>query len=372
MLDLEEVILIASIDTLNKGKMCTSSSKYELELALQLSKYIKVKIFSYKKDIGYVEILGNVQLLGVLQKNTFESNLNNILVNYKKNAAVIFWGYKFDKVNNYLKIQKQNKKLQFIPFIYDSHKPAIANLSLIKKIFWDFYFKLGMKKIKKFKAFLFFQKNAASRIGVENKPYLVTKPMSNSFELSRLEKNDKFNCIFAGTLNKLNSIDILLESLKYFSQDDNIEITCYGYGELKDETVKKEKMYDFFHYGGVVNESELKEIYARSDLALNLRKIEKETISFSFPSKLFEIIDYGVPVLTSKLFSDKELIENLWIIEDITPKNIEKTIKNIKECYYIAKQKACIAKQYINNVYNAEKQVKDIFEFLQKIYNVDI
>lgn len=74
-----------------------------------------------------------------------------------------------------------------------------------------------------------------------------------------------------------------------------------GRGPQLNEVKACESSCDRVTYGGMVNDAELRSIYAQAAALVNPRRLDADFIRFTFPSKLLEYMRSGTPVITTKL-----------------------------------------------------------------------
>jgi len=373
---MESIYIISNgISTLQREVLTTSSSKYEANLALALSEFTNVKIFSSAVNSGFRTMNGSLELIGtrsIRSGKGIKRVVNNAKELYSAikssshtNSIIIFWGYDSFAVIQMLLI-KLFLHIPVISFIYDSHKPAISGLSFVKKGIINFRFQFGKLLSNLLSGYLFFQEDAAKEVMVVRKPFLVTKPgVSYNCNYHHTEK-EKFIVSFSGTFSELNGIDALLDSLEE-NYKECIEINVCGYGPLLDQVMEADKKYEFFHYKGVLNENELYELYNDSDLLLNLRRLDPEVMKYAFPSKVFEYIGTESPLLSTAVWDDKCFLENIYMLSQVDGKTVTEYINYACENAALGKKKAMKLKDYIEKKYNQRIVAYDIYQFLEKI-----
>ncbi|MBR7132914.1 MAG: glycosyltransferase family 4 protein [Clostridia bacterium] len=367
---IKTVYFIASeIESLNCKEMTSSSQKYKYWLAHYLSKYINVKIISICAPRTKREKNGNLELVGTDEKKYGKRfKFLNILSELKNDGQVviIFWGYDLFFVLGMLYI-KLFKKQICIPFEFDSHKPAMCTLTGLKRAIINLKFSIGKFFIRFFKGIIVFQEKAINRFAMEGKHTLVLKPSVITGQPSIYNQClESFEITFAGTFTELNGIDALISSLEGL-KDLPIQINLCGDGPLLKQVLEAEKRYDFFHYKGRLAEEELYDIYKKSSLLLNLRRLDDEAMDYAFPSKTFECINTGIPLLTTRVLEDKEFLENVFIIDDITPRAIAEKIRYIYNNKELAYRMANAAKKYVDGKYSFESAAKKLVKFINAL-----
>lgn len=357
-----------SIKSLDKTRATTSSLKFELDFVKALSKYVKITVLTKALLVGEVVLEKNISVVGVSKKGKISNSAIIDEVRKSNKSALIYYGYDFLFEKKLCKIKKATKIYVF-PFVFDTHKVCVGEYkSFVKRFIVDSYYRLGIKLLKKFDGALLFQEKAAELLDIR-KPYLVLKP--GVFESESVEKNinfDKFKVVFAGSFTKLNGIDILLKAFTTI-EDEDVYLNLYGYGPLTDMVKEYSKKFENIEYCGIVNDKELSEIYSGAQILVNLRKTDDYVMNFSFPSKLFEYLTTGTPVITTKLLNDKEFLNSVYVLEDITEKNIIKAIYAIKDNYKEYLSRAKQAKRFLINNYSFDTIALNVINYIDSLVN---
>ena len=358
-------LLSDSLSGLDRSAMTQSSQKYEFDLAAALSKKESVVVISssidYPKEITH----NNVILLGCRRNNNNYGAVLDIINSYSEESVLIFWGYDLKKVIAMRSLQSKSKTT-VVPFVYDTHKTAVSVFPFAKRIIANIYFGLGRFFLRRFSKIILFQETAAKLLKFDKKPFLVLKPGAVDLGINvKNQDNYTFNVTFCGTLTTLNGVDALIDSFEKFV-DTNIHFTICGSGPLSSSVEAAADQFDFVDYLGVVDDAKIKEIYSKSNLLLNLRRPDDEAMNYAFPSKLFESIGSGIPVLTTPLLSDECFSKNVYVLNKVSPECIFQTISAACRDREAGQHKAQIIKEYISKNYSFEKAADMITEFLFK------
>lgn len=204
-----------------------------------------------------------------------------------------------------------------------------------------------------------------------NKSYTVIEGGVDDEDISRykniVQKSNEHNVLFCGALTEYNGILNLLEAMEYL-KDTDIVLDVYGGGYLE-EKVKyaAENNKNIRFHGRVGNQFVMKK-QREAWLLINPRIVDDPIAQVTFPSKTFEYLLSGTPVLSSKLNCyNEEYFNCMYWLEDLSPISIANSIRSI---YIIDK------KEYINKGLNAKnmivsykswsKQCKKIHDFMTK------
>ncbi len=358
-------VLSESLSSFNRNSYNYSAEKYEYNLCESLSKFTNVTILTTKLQFPCKVSSDNLVMYGVAKGKNKYAAIGKILNNYKGKSTLIFWGYDLIKCRALLAV-KRRFNVDILPFIYDTHKVAIQNYNPIKKILAEMYFSFGKMLLRSFNGFIFFQERAANRLKIGKKPYIVIKPgVSAQENLYNDSYKDVFRVAYCGTLSKLNGIDALVESFESFVSD-NIKFTICGVGPLLNDVLAAEERFAFVNYEGLINEQQLKTLYSNCDLLLNLRRTDDEAMDFAFPSKIFECIQSGIPVLTTKVLDNEEFINNTYVIDSVRAEDIVTGIHKAYNDRNNSEAKAKKAKKYIEEEYSFDKSAQSILDFIER------
>lgn len=191
------------------------------------------------------------------------------------------------------------------------------------------YGKLDAKLMKKYDKYVLLTEQMNEIVNPKNKPYIVME--GSCGEVPNLEKkDDKKIILYSGSLWKNNL------GLEYFTEGfikanlKDVELHFYGVGEFETEIEKYSKIAPSIKYMGVVSNSEIIKKQAEATLLVNPRPSTEEYCKYSFPSKTFEYMASGTPVLMTKLpCLTNEYFEHLYFIEEETSDFVCAKLKEI-------------------------------------------
>lgn len=255
-------------------------------------------------------------------------------------------------------------------FTYSSEK--INKMKVYKKIIMRPYVYLVNMLQKSYDAYILFSKKMNEIVNLNKKPYLVIEGIYNSQHLNLDDINTKANAIaHAGTLNKEYGIEKILNVFALID-DPTLELWLIGKGDMTNEIIEKSKHDNRIKYLGFMQRSEVFEKLKKARLLVNLRNTDDVYTKYSFPSKMFEYMASGTPVLTTKLEGiPHEYYNYLYTTESYNDEVIKNKIveilnKNDKDRLEFGMK----ARKYILNEKNSRKQVQKIVNFLRNIFKV--
>lgn len=184
---------------------------------------------------------------------------------------------------------------------------------------------------KRFDCYILFTKYLADKIKITNKPQIVIDGFSdpNLFnELVNIKKSRTKTLMYAGALTYAYSIDNLLKAFILLKGD--YALWLFGSGECEGiikDYIKKDKRIVFW---GKRERAFVLEAQQKATLLFNLKKKTDANCIYCFPSKLFEYMASGTPVLCNRMAGiPDDYFEHFFVIDDETPLGIKATIENV-------------------------------------------
>ncbi len=129
--------------------------------------------------------------------------------------------------------------------------------------------------------------------------------------------------LFASTLDRQRGIEVLLEALKFTSEDFSLVIT--GRGDLESKVLGcKDQRVDF---RGYLDFEEYKSLLKNADICINAQLSDAEFGNVSFPSKIYEYLSNGKMVVSSDVADAKTAIGDFsFIYETDSPKELARCV----------------------------------------------
>lgn len=179
------------------------------------------------------------------------------------------------------------------------------------------------------------------------------------------DKEKVKSIFYSGTLSMQYGIGLLIDTFMTI-EDKNIELWLAGSGNAVDYIKKCSLIDKRIKYYGLIPREKSIALERKCYLLINMRVPDNEVSKFSFPSKLFEYLTSGNPVLSFPLEGiPKEYYDYMLIIknkEDLKDTIIKAFSMDIGERIYLTER----AKKFIYNEKNYVKQCKRICDFIWK------
>lgn len=133
--------------------------------------------------------------------------------------------------------------------------------------------------------------------------------------------------MYAGSLSANFGIQNIIKSFELLA-DLDVMLYIFGTGELESEIKKISEKNPKIKYKGFVNRNLLFEYEKSAMVLINARSPQEEYTKYSFPSKMFEYMVSGNPVLTTKLEGiPEEYYSYVDCLENNQPSNIADHIR---------------------------------------------
>lgn len=202
-----------------------------------------------------------------------------------------------------------------------------------------------------------------------NKQYIVVDGGVSEGDIQKYsdkaKKGGEKNILFCGALTEYNGVLNLIKAMELLEGLD-IYLDIYGSGYLEHEVkIAAEKNKSIRYHGRVSNEVVMQK-QREAWLLINPRVIDDPIAKVTFPSKTFEYLLSGTPILATKLDAYGEEYNDKMIFADSdTPEKLATSIRNIFNTSSIELEKrgAC-AKNFVITEKSWKYQTKRIFDFI--------
>ena len=214
----------------------------------------------------------------------------------------------------------------------------------------------------------------AGFLGMQDKKWMVVEGSINIKDIQTITtqcrennkpQNEKKVIMYSGWIDKSFGIDKLIDSLSYL--DNTYELWITGVGPYENE-LKRIASNDkrIKYYGFISKREELLQLQTNASIMLNIRDPQIEAAHYCFPSKLFEYMLLGIPVLTVNLRGiPTEYKQFLYEIDVFNSKQIAHSIQKVMNDPRRF-EKAIAGKRFIIDEKNNLTVAKKIIRFLEE------
>ncbi|MFP3154183.1 glycosyltransferase [Lachnospiraceae bacterium ZAX-1] len=198
---------------------------------------------------------------------------------------------------------------------------------------------------------------------VERESQMKCMEIKSTGEMESRNSKEKV-IVYGGSLAEYSGVKQLIEAMKYVKNKD-ILLKIYGSGTLKDSIEHLERQNII--YCGTVSNDKMLQIQRSAWLLVNPRPIDDPIAMVTFPSKIFEYMASGTPVLSTRLNGfTQEYGDKLFFSENNKPQTLGKKINEIE---HIDERKllemAQKASAFVLKEKNWTRQTRKIYDFLK-------
>ena len=191
----------------------------------------------------------------------------------------------------------------------------------------------------------------------------------SSIEISEQpDKTGEMNIVFSGRLIEYNGLNQLIDAMSIV-EADNVFLDIYGSGPMEEKVKEAASANSRIRFFGFVDNKKMMDIQKRAWLLINPRPVNDPISKVTFPSKMFEYLVSGTPVLTTKLSCFSSEFDNLmFFCPSDSAKGIAEGInKLVRMSPNELSKRAEYAKSYIQKEKNWNSQASRMIRFLRGI-----
>lgn len=316
------------------------------------------------KNIKYVSHLSKIKSLikevrAWLQKNGNESI--HIVV-YSMHSPLLV-------AANYAKFKRKDIKIHLIVPDIPKYVDRGANQlkKNLKKIDW-IIIKYLSKRVDKY---ILFTKQMATFLGLKSEKYIVVEGSisqnTESVEVNKKLDDDKIKIMYAGAVDKFRGIVELVDAFEEIP-NPNYELWITGSGNAVnyiEKESKKDKRIKYFGY--FADRSQVIDLEKKADILINTRFPDEEVSKYIFPSKIFEYMVTGNPVISIKVPGiPDEYFSYIIGLDSMKRQDIINAIEKIARMSTDERKKFGMrARNFILKEKNNKVQAKRIIDFIK-------
>ncbi len=162
---------------------------------------------------------------------------------------------------------------------------------------------INLKLLATYDSYMFLTQDMNSVVNQNNRPYIVIEGMiEKGFEGRKEPINEETEkvVLYAGGIHREFGIPLFVEAFIQANIPDAI-LRIYGNGNYMDELTKISRENQNVEYLGATTIDVIHEEQRNAFLLVNPRLTNADFVKYSFPSKTFECMASGTPLLTTRL-----------------------------------------------------------------------
>lgn len=272
----------------------------------------------------------------------------------------------------YLKGKITNAKLYLIvtdlPQFMDLGQSKVK--ALLKKIDW-----ISIKRMQKcFDGFILYAAKMAEFLKIPQEKWMLMEgSYDGNTQQDKAEKSEKKALMYSGTLDERYGIPMLLDAFMGI-EDPDIQLWFTGGGNAETyirECAQKDPRIKFF--GFLPSRQDVLRLQNKASALINMRLPSEPASDYCFPSKLFEYMVTGIPVLSFKTGGiPEEYDPYLIIMQEETILSIRNAIDEVSQMDPIERTTLGIAaKNFICQNKTALNQSTRIIDWISGVKNIE-
>lgn len=255
--------------------------------------------------------------------------------NQGKNVWVIIYSMRLPLLKCVNIIKNNFSDAKVINIIPDLPQYMRGDTAFLRQLAMESYKKRIWNAQKGVDLFSIYTEKMKDYLPCEKKDTIVVEGLfdgSNLNKKPRTQSNKGTKIVlYAGGLSEQYGLDILVEAFR-FLENKGLELHVYGQGSYLNRLQELEQELPNVKYKGFVSPEQAFEKICEADLVVNPRPSSPEYTKYSVPSKIFEYMASGTPVLMTRLPGVlKEYFNYVYVIEEETTEGIAKAIEAVFE-----------------------------------------
>ena len=267
-------------------------------------------------------------------------------------------------------VKKIAPKTRIVLIVPDLPQFMDMNMSSLKKILKAMDWKKIQKYMKSTDEYILYSRHMADFLGLKDGEWTV---MEGSYDASLLvedkdvQKDESVTSVmYSGVLDLRYGIRELLDGFALL--EGNYELWLTGNGNavpLIKERAEQDSRIKF--YGYLPSRYDLLKKQREATMLISTRDPAEPASAYCFPSKIFEYMVSGNPVISTQIQGiPEEYFDYLVPLESITPEEIAKTIKKVAQMDAAERQTLGMSgRTFILEQKNNVAQAKKMLEFVE-------
>ena len=269
-----------------------------------------------------------------------------------------------------LKVKKLFPQAKLVLIIPDLPQFMETQVNPVKKILKGIDISFMMRLIKKFDFFVLYSKHMIEYLHLNPDQCVIMEGCVAEDE-ERYRKSNRehpFTFMYSGTADIRFGLKLLVDAFEQIDNED-AQLIITGKGDAAEYIEEAERRDRRIHYYGFVDDySKVKQMQADADVMMNMRLPSEEASMYCFPSKLFEYMKTGNPVLSFRIGGiPDEYFDHLIPIAD---ESVAAVKSAMTEAMTMSKESrrdfGAQAKQFVMTHKNMDKQTGLIYGLVER------
>ncbi len=247
------------------------------------------------------------------------------------------------------------------------------NMNPVKRVLKNVDIHCMLSHLKWVDDFILYTASMAEYLKLDERSWMLMEGSVNKADINLINQQVILNgqtkyrkkhiILYSGAVDKRFGLDSLVRAMDHLDNSYCLWITGDGpyASELRKCVVNNSRI---IYYGFLPKREDLFKLQAQAEIFINLRKSTIQASQYCFPSKLFEYMLWGKPVISTKLKGiPAEYWEYISSIDDLTPACIARVIANVCQTEEAGK-KALAGRNFIIQNKNNYAQAQRIYDFI--------
>jgi len=167
--------------------------------------------------------------------------------------------------------------------------------------------------------------------------------------------------LYSGRLDYVGGVEVFIDSLSYIEKECEVIITGSGQLSKKVKNYKNHNKYIKYNYLGFIESEKYKELLVQAKICVNPTRRKENFIENSFPSKIYQYLEYGNIVISSnfsEIINLDSIKKYIYTYDNDSPLEMAKLINNLMDNNF---NKKTITMEFENSFSNQEISLKKFF-----------
>lgn len=226
------------------------------------------------------------------------------------------------------------------------------------------------KQLKYVDKYVFYAESMADYYHVSPESYTVIEGSIDLRDAKLLNcsssHGESFTLLYSGSVSRNRGIDKFVKGFCSY-KNDGIRLWITGAGDYDEEASRKTSVDPrITHFGFLQTRREVLEKEAQADVLLHIRRKDEPSSTYCFPSKLFEYLASGKPVMSVRIPGiPEEYYQYLIEITELDDENIKAAIQKVLAM--TPQEREAFGKRgrdFVLNNKNSEVQARKLLNFV--------